>query len=451
MDLLKEARNVVDFATYYPLLNKATIDNDTPTPGYLFEDIIKLSHQSQGHRHHLVDFLIARLQISSWPGKQKVVRILHQICSRGHRGVRVYLRGKDGDLRKAAASGGPPDPVLANTPQLFLSSAIQELLTLLFDPKIMKEDELWLAGNENVNEYVAGGEKPSVPQGYGSSAVSGKYEGFGSSPVKQGDSLVTQVRGMVERVITHTGESKGVSVDFLQGEKGDYQPIFLPSLGASVPSPQQPLHQSHLPGLTSGQLRKFKAHRSGRAGGGWDSDEEGQDTPPSPLSSNVDFSLPLPEQHSTEEIVAGAAEEEYIMKILYSASWPADPDRLIISCRESASFDLNVFFEKVTAKFAELCDVGTRSSDSAEDKPRDIDTPTQSTDITSSCEPDKVTVQLLMLLLLIEFGIHYDIYSPNIANTHLRKTFQTISTSKNLDSRVQIKAKKLRLILEKLQ
>lgn len=48
-------------------------------------------------------------------------------------------------------------------------------------------------GKENINEYVAGGEKPSVPQGYGASAVSGKYEGFGSSPVKQGDSLVTQV------------------------------------------------------------------------------------------------------------------------------------------------------------------------------------------------------------------------------------------------------------------
>lgn len=193
------------------------------------------------------------------------------------------------------------------------------------------------------------------------------------------------------------------------------------------------------------------AHRSGRAGGGWDSDEEGQDTPPSPLSSSTDFSLPLPEQHSTEEIITGAAEEEYITKILYSASWPADPDQLIISCRESASFDLNVFFEKVTAKFSELCDVGTRRSDSAEEKKRDVDKPTQSTDITLTCEPDKVTVQLLMLLLLIEFGIHYDIYTPNIANTHLRKTFHTISTSKNIDSRVQTKAKKLRLILEKLQ
>lgn len=69
---------------------------------------------------------------------------------------------------------------------------------------------------------------------------------------------IFKVRGMVERVITHTGDSKGVSADFLQGEKGDYQPIFLPSLGASVPSPQQSLHQSHLPGLTAGQLRKFK-------------------------------------------------------------------------------------------------------------------------------------------------------------------------------------------------
>lgn len=55
----------------------------------------------------------------------QVIRIFQQICSRGHRGVRIYLRGKDGELRKVAASGGPPDPVLANTPQLFLSSAIQ--------------------------------------------------------------------------------------------------------------------------------------------------------------------------------------------------------------------------------------------------------------------------------------------------------------------------------------
>lgn len=30
------------FFFQYPMLNKATIDNDTPTPGYLFEDIISI-------------------------------------------------------------------------------------------------------------------------------------------------------------------------------------------------------------------------------------------------------------------------------------------------------------------------------------------------------------------------------------------------------------------------
>ena len=45
----------------------------------------------------------------------------------------MYLRQKDGEYRLAASKGGPPDPLLGNTPQLFLNSEIQvRILNIMF-------------------------------------------------------------------------------------------------------------------------------------------------------------------------------------------------------------------------------------------------------------------------------------------------------------------------------
>lgn len=55
----------------------------------------------------------------------QAVRALLHLCKKGHYGIRQLVRRRDGDLREAASMGGPPDPVLANTPQLFFNSSIQ--------------------------------------------------------------------------------------------------------------------------------------------------------------------------------------------------------------------------------------------------------------------------------------------------------------------------------------
>lgn len=461
MELLREAKSVVDFATYYPLLNKATVDNDAPIPGYLFEEIIKLSHHSSGHRQLLVDFLLTRLQSSSWPGKQKVIRILQHTCSRGHRGVRVYLRGKDGEIRKAAASGGPPDPVLANTPQLFLSSAIQELLALLFDPRTMKDDELWMAGKENSEGSNSSSQESSCTRGYGSYGTKGKYQGFGSSPVSQGENLVTQVRGIVERVMSPSGDAKRFGMDFLQGEKGDYQPLSLPSLGSSLSCPSQLAQQPHIPVLSTSHSTRYKAHRTGRPGGGWESDEETQEA--SSLNSETDLSLGLADQQQGEEQIPGIVEEEFLSNIFDAKmSWPVDHDRLVELCQKCAALDLAVLLEKINGKIVFLNDSTTQlegsevnhsgASQMISTTENKLETGISSKEVLTNSAvlpSDTVSVattRMLILLLLVEFGIHYDVFSPNLVNSALGKTFQRLTENLSLKQMVRTKAKKLSLI-----
>ncbi|MPC32424.1 AP-4 complex accessory subunit tepsin [Portunus trituberculatus] len=451
MELLKEAKNVVDFASYYPLLNKATTDNDTPTPGYVYEEIIKMSHNSSGHRQLLIDFLLARLHSSSWPGKQKVIRIFQHLCTRGHRGVRVTLRGQDGELRKAAAAGGPPDPLLANTPQLFLSSAIQELLTQLFDSKTMKEDEQWLAGRDK-SEESSSSSLSVAPQGYGSHGVKGKYEGFGSSPNVPSESLVTQVRGMVERVMSTSVDTN--SLDLLKGDKGDYQPLSLPSLG-SVP-PSQPVPQIQMQLLSASQKNKYKAHRKGRAGGGWESDEDTQELPASPLTSDLDLSPGPASSHSSSDAHSSGAAEEQLLNTLTDAKmrWPLDHDMLVGISRDCATLNLPLLLGKISNKCSLLAAPTTNDPQAGEISSSSTNYPfligCDSKDAVpplASPDADTRTTRLLALLLLVEFGMHYDVLPPALVHSHLGQTLTAVKENKNLESAVQLKARKLSLIV----
>ncbi|KAK4319397.1 hypothetical protein Pmani_009679 [Petrolisthes manimaculis] len=560
MELLKEAKNVVDFATNYPVLHKATVDNDTPTPGYLYEEIIKLSHHSPGHRQLLLDFFLARLQSASWPGKQKVVRILSQVCARGHRGVRVLLRSRDGELRQVAATGGPPDPLLANTPQLFLNSAIQELLTQLFDPKTMKEDEEWLSGQAPCERE---GSDPLMGQGgYGGGAGGGRYQGFGSTPNIQPESLVTQVRGFVERVISPPSDGRRLATDLLGGnDKGDYQPLSLPSLNPSLPSPTLPQvsMQPHIPIISASQRSRYKAHKKGKAGGGWASDEEDEDelpplSPPSPQPPYHDFPLSTSKEESCSEqkgveLRWGPEEEFLITRIDSKSSWPMAHDALVTLCRDCSALNIERLLRMVGDRLlglleseegtqlhsgfeATLGNVSVHNQElgmpnvSVQDNslPKDMNArpftapamtasaslilsdtsstleasltypTTSSTPVTtihspaictapdfkqashSSSSLDNLTppmtsgpqatslhhpctsspttpslnsVKLLVLLLLVEFGLHYEVFSPALINTTLGVVLAKVHRE-GAESVVKTKARKLSLIVAKL-
>lgn len=181
----------------------------------------------------------------------------------------------------------------------------------------------------------------------------------------------------------------------------------------------------------------------------------------------MDLSLALVDQQPSEEQVAGVIEEEFLNSLLDpKISWPVDHDRLVELCQKCASFDLSLLLGKIIGRVSYLSS-GTSHLEGSQDTNVPLDNHDGS-QLTSSAEKQlKVsfhstnvltndipptstlsfpTTRILILLVLLEFGIHYDIFPPNLVNTVLGKTFQNLHENQNLESVIRMKAKKLSLI-----
>ncbi|XP_076068263.1 AP-4 complex accessory subunit Tepsin-like [Oratosquilla oratoria] len=448
MNFIQDAKITIDFTTYYPMLMKATTDNDAPVPGYLHEEVLKLSQVSSGHRQQLLDFLLTRLAGSTWAGKQKIVRLLQQLSSRGHREMRILLRQRDGELRKAASSGGPPDPVLSNTPQLFLNSSIQELLTLLFDPYVMQEDEEWIAaGLKASNETAQSPMSLSIAHGLGSaSSGQGKYEGFGPMAPVKNDNIVEQVRGMVEKVISPSAEAKRISSDLMQGSMGDYQPLQLNSLpippAVTPPNPSGIGGNVCLPTVT--HSGKHRVHVAGRAGGGWESDEEVLSPSPKSCTENE-----LAQQQQQEEGKQSEAifevEEDFLSEFIAdNSTWPIERQKLQEACQKCTSLNSAVLLDKVgkllDEYIPEVEEVPEKSTEEISEEPAEE----------TKVAETRFVVPIMALLLLLEFAIHNDVIPPSLIHSSLQKLLPKMWDTKILAPAIQIKAKKVHIIVDRL-
>ena len=54
------------------------------------------------------------------------------------------------------------------------------------------------------------------------------------------------------------------------------------------------------------------------------------------------------------------------------------------------------------------------------------------------------------MLILLEFGIHYDIFSPLLCKSLFADLLANISQCESIESKIKIKSKKISLILDKL-
>merc|ERR1719495_549265 len=98
-------------------------------------------------------------------------------------------------------------------------------------------------------------------------AGSSKYEGFGNSPISKsgiGDSL----RDIVDSVLTVPDPKKQIMDLCLSNTTGDYQAVCLP-----ISTEAKQNEKKEVP-YSIKNVKKSKAHTPGRAGGGWDDDED---------------------------------------------------------------------------------------------------------------------------------------------------------------------------------
>ncbi|XP_042363817.1 AP-4 complex accessory subunit tepsin isoform X2 [Plectropomus leopardus] len=247
------------FLQKVPTLMKATADDENPCPGYLFQEIGKISHESSGCGQCLLEYLLERLQVESCHVKLKVLKIFVHLCGHGSNHFLTELRRNSTFIQQASVYSGPPDPIHGTALYQKVRNTAQEVARLLFTDTISTKSgvsPLSLA-------------PPTMGMGSATSHRSG-MQGFGYSPGKQGagsDSLLDKIQKAAEVVasaVLPPTEHQGIRL-----HDNHYRAVVAPSAPIEV---AVPACAYNLPAHT----QKASTRRCpGQVGGGWEETDSG--------------------------------------------------------------------------------------------------------------------------------------------------------------------------------
>ncbi|NWS47375.1 AP4AT protein, partial [Probosciger aterrimus] len=254
-------RDRLSFLSRLPVLLRGTADDDAPCPGYLFEEIAKISHESAGSSQCLLEYLLGRLQSGSCHVKLKVLKILLHTCTQGSPLFLLQLKRNACFIREAAVFTGPPDPLHGNSLNQKVRVAAQDLATVLFSDAPLPPP-------------AAPSARPLPPVGMGSSpSPCGSLQGFGYSTERSsgspGEALLSTIQRAAEAVAHAVLPSPGGH----RPHHGDlhedtYEPVRAPS------PPQSPTTAGKPPAATTAHGTRVR-HQPGQAGGGWEEADSG--------------------------------------------------------------------------------------------------------------------------------------------------------------------------------
>ncbi|XP_034716168.1 AP-4 complex accessory subunit tepsin isoform X2 [Etheostoma cragini] len=247
------------FLQKVPTLMKATADDENPCPGYLFQEIGKISHESSGCGQCLLEYLLDRLQVESCHVKLKVLKIFVHLCSHGSNHFLTELRRNSTFLQQASVYSGPPDPIHGTALYQKVRNTAQEVARLLFTDTILAKDGISPL-------YSA---PPTLGMGSATTHRSG-MQGFGYSPGKQGagsDSLLDKIQKAAEVVasaVLPPTEHQGIRL-----HDNHYRAVVAPSAPIEV---AVPACAYNLPARTPEALTQ---RCPGQVGGGWEETDSG--------------------------------------------------------------------------------------------------------------------------------------------------------------------------------
>ncbi|XP_075025477.1 AP-4 complex accessory subunit tepsin isoform X3 [Calonectris borealis] len=262
-------RDRLGFLSRLPVLLRGTADDDVPCPGYLFEEIAKISHESPGSSQCLLEYLLNRLQSSSCHVKLKVLKILLHTCAQGSPQFVLQLKRNACFIREAAALPtlclavftGPPDPLHGNSLNQKVRAAAQDLASVLFSDAPLPPPAALPA-------------RPLPPAGMGSSpSPCGSLQGFGFSAEKSsastGEALLSTIQRAAEAVAHAVLPSpEGPRPRRRELREDAYEPVRAPSPARSPAGAAKP------PAVTAAHSTRV-THQPGLAGGGWEEADSG--------------------------------------------------------------------------------------------------------------------------------------------------------------------------------
>uniref|UniRef100_A0A2K5YEV9 AP-4 complex accessory subunit Tepsin n=1 Tax=Mandrillus leucophaeus TaxID=9568 RepID=A0A2K5YEV9_MANLE len=301
-----------------PILLKGTSDDDVPCPGYLFEEIAKISHESPGSSQCLLEYLLSRLHSSSGHGKLKVLKILLYLCSHGSSSFLLILKRNSAFIQEAAAFAGPPDPLHGNSLYQKVRAAAQDLGSTLFSDTVLPLAPSQPLGNPPATGMGSQARPHSTLQGFGYSKEHGRTGSAGEAFL----STIQKAAEVVASAMRPGPESPSTQRLLPRGDT--YQPATMPSASHGPPTLGNPL-----PGAIPGP--RAVRHQPGQAGGGWDE----LDSSPSSQNSSQNSDLSRVSDsgsHSGSDSHSGASREpgdlaEREMARQASLAWTCCPMR----------------------------------------------------------------------------------------------------------------------------
>uniref|UniRef100_A0A8C8XZ37 AP-4 complex accessory subunit Tepsin n=1 Tax=Panthera leo TaxID=9689 RepID=A0A8C8XZ37_PANLE len=241
-------RDRLSFLHRLPVLLKGTSDDDVPCPGYLFEEIAKISHESLGSSQCLLEYLLNRLHSGSGRVKLKVLKILLHLCGHGSSSSLLILKRNPAFIQEAAVFSGPPDPLHGNSLYQKVRAAAQ------VSPHSGQP-------GTDCQTFVP------PPRGPGSALAVGPRESRGAG----GQTFLSTIQKAAEVVanaVRPGPESPGTRRPLPRGDA--YQPAMTPTASRGGPSAGKPL-----PGALPGARGSVTRPQPGQAGGGWDEPDSG--------------------------------------------------------------------------------------------------------------------------------------------------------------------------------
>lgn len=247
---------------------KATSDDDKPLPGYVYNEVAKISLESDENSEALVDFLVERLERDSTHVKIKVLKLMKYVVEHGHPNFRLGLLKKSAGIKEATKYNGPPDPLHGNVPYVMVRKTAHSLSEMLFTMDTIATATQPL--KSSINTYGIGSDnnekgKMSRMEGFGNTSTSQTNKSLGES-LKEG--IFSLVEQLGETTADHQREllsSLGNNTGYLPPKDNISHDV---SHDIATPPQRQAVHEM------SRRQEAPSKHIPGKAGGGWDDSDD---------------------------------------------------------------------------------------------------------------------------------------------------------------------------------
>lgn len=118
------------------LLNEATSADDTPTPGYMLNEISRLTVANYQACVQLIEFLNARLRKNNHNVKFKCLMIIKHVCRTGRADFKKEMGRNLDPVKDCLQYKGPPDPLRGDEIYKRVRDAAKEALDAIFDSQM---------------------------------------------------------------------------------------------------------------------------------------------------------------------------------------------------------------------------------------------------------------------------------------------------------------------------